>query len=364
MQITRITEFDRLAPLSTEWNCLARGVPFRRFEWHQSWWRHYGAAPRSKDCRRELFVLAVHDDAGQLVGVAPWYLERSAAQGRVLRFLGSGEVCSDYCSVLCPAEFESEVASALADGLSGELHKTWDLLMLTGVDAKDMATRRLVAELTDRGNLAHHAPGPACWRVALPDDWDDYLASLSKSHRKQLRRLERRVLDTDRAQVKTVGNKDQLERGWDILVDLHQRRQQRRQEPGCFALRLHWLELDGRPVAAEYHLAGGGNDVYAYQAGVDPDVLDEQPGQLITVAVVRKAIEEHFRGLDFLRGNEPYKAHWRAKPQPSVRIRVVPTGAMPRLRHQAWLTGTNMKGAVKRTLVKTGLRKANEDDTD
>ena len=40
-----------------------------------------------------------------------------------------------------------------------------------------------------------------CWRVQLPGDWEQYLAELSKSHRKQIRRLERDVLNTSRARL-------------------------------------------------------------------------------------------------------------------------------------------------------------------
>ena len=39
-------------------------------------------------------------------------------------------------------------------------------------------------------------------------------------------------------------------------------------------LRLHWLELDGQPVAAEYHLADGGV-IYGYQSRRGAERLDE-----------------------------------------------------------------------------------------
>ena len=43
-----------------------------------------------------------------------------------------------------------------------------------------------------------------CWRIELPATWDEYLATLSKSHRKQIRRLERDVFETGRAVLHTV----------------------------------------------------------------------------------------------------------------------------------------------------------------
>ena len=80
------------------------------------------------------------------IGFAPWYLQHSASQGRVVRFLGSGEVCSDYLAILCRPEDEDRVAAALAEWLiraqggaasrspTGDTSDCWDLLELLGVD--------------------------------------------------------------------------------------------------------------------------------------------------------------------------------------------------------------------------------------
>ena len=40
-------------------------------------------------------------------------------------------------------------------------------------------------------------------------------------------------------------------------------------------LRLSWLDLDGSPIAAEYHFTDGAT-TFAYQGGVDPDRLAER----------------------------------------------------------------------------------------
>ncbi len=173
----------------------------------------------------------------------------------------------------------------------------------------------------------------------LPASWDEYLAGVSKSHRKQLRQLERRVLESERVRWHRVQNAAEFDEAWPVLVDLHQRRRHSLDEPGCFAsrvfhdfhrevagrlldrgqLRLSWMELDGVPAAAEYHLADG-TTTYAYQGGVDPDRLAEEPGRLSTILCLRAAIEEGHRRIDFLRGDEPYKAHWRATRVRNIRL--------------------------------------------
>ena len=377
-----MTTLDELAPYAEAWDRLSAGIPFRSWTWMSTWWRHYGDEQNGRNRRTRLHVLAVFDRADMLVGVAPWYLDVSAAQGRVLRFLGSGEVCSDHLSLLCPAGLEERVTEALAGWLTGQRSEDscgrqpdrWDLVELTGVDADDPNIAQLLEQLEHRGNTVHRRPGPNCWQIELPPDWDDYLARLSKSHRKQLRRLDRDMLSTGRAVFHTVERIDQLPQAMDMLIDLHQRRHRSQGEPGCFAssrftgfhrevagqllsgghLQLHWLELDGKPAAAEYQLAGNGA-VYAYQSGIEPEMTDLEPGRLITLATIRRAVRQGYRAFDFLRGDEPYKPHWRAVPQASQEIRVVPNRTVAQLRHGLWRTGS---GA--RQWIRDGLKRVAE----
>ncbi len=372
MQVYCLSTLDELTPYADDWDRLAAGVPFRSWAWLSAWWRSYGRRGHGKPSGPQLFVLCVFDHSDRLVGLAPWYLAGGGPQGRVLRWLGSGEVCSDYLGILCRPEVQYSVTQALADYLTEDAWENafdrprWDLLQLDGVDAEDLAVGELIRHLADRGCTVHRRTGPACWRIELPDTWQQYLATLSKSHRKKLRRLERDWFQAGRAVLHSVERAAELDRAMEVLVDLHQRRRNALGEPGCFAskrfaafhrevmpemlragqLQLHWLELDGRPAAAEYHLGAAGV-VYAYQSGLDPGLLDEQPGRLAILATLRRAIEHGYRTFDFLRGDEPYKAHFRARPRRSLVIRVVPRRTAAQWRHNLWLAGSSVKRWVK-----------------
>lgn len=371
MRVVRLANEDDLQAVAAAWNALSADAPFRSHDWLASWWRYYGAG-------HELCVLAAIDERDQLAGLAPLYLESTAARGRVLKLLGTGDICSDYLGLLTAPHREQEVtaafAQALAEGDPAAAGADWELLELSGVAADDAHVARLVGQLVEDGAQVHRREGPNCWRIELPATWDEYLESMSRSHRKQVRRVERRMLESGRAVLHTA-DADSLDAAMGLLVDLHQRRRHSLAQPGCFAsaefsgflhdaarrllvsgrLELHWIELDGRAVAAEFHLLGGGV-VYAYQAGVDPEALDEEPGRIINVATIKRAIELGRRGFDFLRGDEPYKAHWRAGPRPMLELRVVPPAASARLRHGVWLAGDAFKQLIKTGLNLTGMR--------
>ena len=75
---------------------------------------------------------------------------------------------------------------------------------------------------------------------------------------------------------------------------------------------------------------------------------------LSTILAIRTAIEEGQHTYDLLRGDEPYKAHWRAQPSPSVELRVAARRPVAQLRHGVWWAGGAVKGWVKSTLSWSG----------
>ena len=397
-------DFASLTPLAATWNELAAGVPFRSWEWLEAWWRHYGCHEDGRPKRdHQLFVLTVWDDDNRLVAIAPWYRLRTRSSARVIRFLGDGEVCSDYLTILCRSGQENHATDALADWLtvrnqafasskysvspehrsntSSPQQRTdsdyrWDRLEFTGVAASDTTINHLLATLQACGNMIHHGRTPNSWRIALPSTWDEFLMILSKPHRNRLRRADKNYFQSGKVQSHQVQQSEEVAQFFGILVNLHQGRWQRRGLPGCFAspafqafhreiaarffaegrVTLSWLEMDGTPLAAEYRLHGD-RIMCAYQCGIDPDRLDVQPGELANMAAIKNAISRGQNAYDFLRGDEPYKAHWRAAPVPMLNVRVIPPRPSARLRHSAWVTAKNVKHWVKRRLEKSSRRR-------
>jgi CelD/BcsL family acetyltransferase involved in cellulose biosynthesis len=363
-----VENIAELEPYRHAWDALAGGCVFRSWPWLTTWWRHYGEGAE----RRGLRVLLAFDDASAeskgLIGVLPCYVEATWSQGRVLRLLGDGEVCSDHIGVLTNTNADA-VAGCFATHLAER--DDWDLLDLAAVDGDDAATLGLLDVLALHGCTTSRLHADRCWAIDLPATWDEFLAMQSKSHRKQLRQMAARSLDSGRARWKLVATADEFATTWSTLIDLHQRRRQSLDQPGCFASRawaaFHWdvaqqllakgrlrlslLELDGAPIAAEYHLAGA-RATYAYQGGVDPDRLYDEPGQLSTICSIRQAIAEGHSQFDFLRGDEPYKAHWRAVPRQAWRLIAVPARLWPKLRQRTW---TGVRDAARRAKQFTGL---------
>jgi len=378
MQVYCLTSLDELASYAEDWDRLAADMPLRGWNWLSTWWRHYGSEPMSEETGAQLAVLCVFDHVDDLVGVAPWYIERSATHGRALRPLGAGEVSSSGPGILCRPGSQVPVTEALADYLA-ELPDAydpdrlrWDLLELNDVDAEDAAVGRLIRCLADRGAAVHTRPGSPCWRIELPATWDEYLQTLSPDHGEQLRRLQREILATGRAVLHSVDRIDDLSTSIDMLIAM-QRRMPRRSAslgPSIFdstrfaafqrevmprllrsgQLHLHRLEFEGSPVAIEIHLTGRGM-VHAFCPAIDQEAAQRHPDcpfdRLATLATLRQAIEQGCRSFDLLGGDESQKAFWHAEPRATVSVEIVPDRAAARWRHHLCLAGNQVKHWLK-----------------
>ena len=366
LQVVLARDESQLQGLCAEWNALAGDVPFRTWEWTRTWWQHY------RDTSSELFTLLVLDDRGNLVGIAPWYVTRSPREGRTLRFLGSGEVCSDYLTILCQTDACELVVERLADWLAMEAADEWHLLELDGAAESDATVVRLCERMAERGHLVDRQADMSCWRTELPGDWNEFVAGLSKSRRERTRALLRKTVDKGRVVMRQVQTESELPRGFDVLIELHQRRRRSLSQPGCFAsgrftrfhremasqflaagkLRLSWWELDGRPLAVSYSFAGG-DTVYYYQGGFEPELASESPGWIGAASDLKLAIEQGYRAYDFLRGDESYKTSWQATARPLVRVRIVGRQASARVRFATSRGTEKVKGWARRLLSRT-----------
>ncbi len=364
MHIQRITHLADLQPYRERWDELAGDCVFRSWAWLSTWWEHYGdgkqlfvllvfADDKAPDCQTTASCAEPQVEAKNLLAILPCYVESHFVRGQVLRLLGDGEICSDHLDLLADPAEAGATTQALARYLC-ENASDWDTTEFTAIGVECVGLVRLSEELSSLGCHVTRKPNQNCWAITLPEDWEAFLAMQSKSHRKQLRRLERRVLETEQAVWHLVETPSEFNKAWPILIDLHQRRRISLGEPGCFAserwgnfhrdiarqlldvgkLRLSWLEMAGQPVAAEYHFAGE-KATWAYQGGVDPDRIHEEPGQLSMIRTLQHAFAEGHQQFDLLRGDEPYKAHWRAQPQETFDIQLVPARSAARWRWQA-----------------------------
>jgi len=343
-----VASTEGLLRLESPWNELVAASdsdnPFLQWEWCSTWWRHYGVG-------HELAVVLVLD-GDQLIGLAPLYMDRrkGARDSGVMRFLGTGEVCSEYLGFIFRRGQEQQAGQELIHFLLHDSKLHWRQLRLTHVPAHGATATVLQTGLHGGQRPFRVDRAATSWNIELAKSWDVFLESLGSKRRGKFRRA-LRELDQNQFEFHEVTCETEIDAAWDDLKRLHQARWERQGKPGCFAshrfaefhrelLRPLWrrgsllltsLRRGGQAVAASYCLRHLGQ-VYFYQSGIDPEAMQFRPGHCLRVCELRRAIERGDRVFDFLGGDEEYKVQWATDQTEMLQFTVAGRGILPRVR--------------------------------
>ena len=169
--------------------------------------------------------------------------------------------------------------------------------------------------------------------VRLRGGWEDYLATRTGHLRKRVRYAERRLRRDHVLAYRLCTDSSCLERDMATLFALHASRWRGNGsgalegERGRFHvdfaahalargwLRLWFLELDGRPVAAWYGLRLDGVEWF-YQAGRDPACDRLSVGFVLLAHTIRAAADDGMREYRLLHSVEDYRARWTERDRP------------------------------------------------
>ena len=348
--------WDHLASL-TPW-----ATPFSGWAFQRAWWDAYG------DNAHEETLLVCSDGPGgtEPIGIVPLMHRHEVEPADALThttmrheagadltpveptataiFFGAS-YHADYATILgAPADFPA-IAAALVDYVAeGGGRRPWDAVDLRRLRCGDPAADALATAFGAReiaeGWTLNVEREDVCPVVHLPvgATMDDYLATLGKKERHEIRRKVRRA-----EAVGEVRLEDSLDPIADLdeFIDLHQKKwgaaglfpetpggEQSRvffrrlfELAGAEGPRLTFLTVGGRRIAAGVHFETDDGYLY-YNAGVDPDARDLSPGVVMTYALTERALAAGKRRLDFMRGNEPFKYEGGAEDEPIQRILV------------------------------------------
>jgi hypothetical protein len=349
-------------------------TPFARWTFHRAWWDAYGnsaheqylacvpadSAPEGIDWERARAIVPLmhrHE-------VEPDDLTNRT----VLRERGTGASCrsvpadakaiffgasyhADYATILAAPDDLTQVAAAVAQSFktppqSDHGEQPWDVNDLRRLRFDDpvlpaLETALMAADHTWHVELEQE---DVCPVISAPSgDWDEYLGTLDKTDRHEIRRKLRRasVVGELRAEISLP-----TEKAVDDFIELHTRRFG---EDGLFpsgaggdrsrhfVRRLAQLERES-PDGGQLHVGivhcgprlvwsmlafDDGRTCFLYNAGMDPDARDVSPGITGTAMYFQDRLAAGRRRFDFLRGDEPYKYEWGAKDEPIERLLVL-----------------------------------------
>jgi CelD/BcsL family acetyltransferase involved in cellulose biosynthesis len=305
--------------LKPEWNPLLHrsrcDTLFLTWEWQSTWWKHLGEG--------SLLLLGFRaEDDGRLAGIAPLFLNRGDDGRSVLSLVGCRDV-SDYLDLIVEAGQEEAVYQALLDYLEGE-SSAWDLLDLCNIPQGSLTFVRLRELAEARGYQSLVEVEDVCPIIDLPASWDDYLMSLDKKQRHEVRRKLRKADTEADTRFVIVGPDHDLQAAMQAFIALHQESAPEKdkfmdpQMQGFFFdvaqmlqergwLQLAFVEMNGEKAASLLNFDYG-NAILVYNSGYDPAQFAQlSPGIIVTARCIEQAIALGRSKFDFLRGNEIYK---------------------------------------------------------
>jgi CelD/BcsL family acetyltransferase involved in cellulose biosynthesis len=321
MKFTTYKNFP--AELKEDWNQLLaksiNDVPFLRFEYLADWWQTRGGGEWPVES--ELAILTAHEGS-ELVGIAPFFVTELEGVKKLM-LLGSVEI-SDFLDLIVSAEHER----AFIDGLMSTIS---DQFIPQGIHTVDLDNlledSPTVQQLSEAGKSAGFEVNKVILQqapcITLPGDWDQYLESIDKKQRHEIRRKMRRAAESDaKVEVYYTSDSTKVEEDTQAFLDLMaqdpekaaflttaMREQFKLSISQAFAngwLQLAFLKVNGENAAAYLNLDYQ-NRIWVYNSGLDRRFMEYSPGWVLLGYLLQWANENKRSAFDFLRGNEDYK---------------------------------------------------------
>ncbi|MBA7640755.1 hypothetical protein ES703_48426 [subsurface metagenome] len=276
--------------------------------WLRVWWQTFGSGA-------ELYLRAVRQGE-EIIGIAPLLIRDKTAS-----IIGSADVC-DYLDFIVAPGAEGDFFSELLDDLR---RKGVSHLDLKPLRPDSTVLTNLVAIARNRKyDVLCHKEGVSV-ELDLPATWDEYLATLAKKQRHEVKRKLRRLWEAGDVGYRCIEVSQGVGDFMDTFLKLFSLS---REEKANFMtarmesffrslaeamaeiglLRFGILELDALPVAMimgfDYNDA-----MYLYNSAYDPKYSYLSVGLLSKVLCIKESIQRGRKKWDFLKGGEPYKYH-------------------------------------------------------
>lgn len=318
---------DDFRRLETDWNPLlqrsAADCIYLTWEYLTTWWEVFGG-------ERQLWILAVRDATGSLVGLAPMMTGPGIRMRRFFKELtfigGQGDSTSECLDFIVQKGSEREVMELFLGTIRRGKGVKWNLLSFP-IAVSDSSTMIMARRfLGDWGSpRTREREAPYC---TFHGTWEEFLQTRSSKFRSTVRNRTKKMHSQHQVQLLAGGRDLPLEEAFLHVVQLttgrwgdqleafhtlkflefHRRLIPRLAERGWLLLLV--LMVDGRAAAARYDFVYGGK-IWGFQGGWDPDYARLSIGTVMNALTFQWAIEHHgVREYDFGADNARYKSEW------------------------------------------------------
>jgi len=266
----------------------------------------------------------------KIIGIAPLLI-----RGETASIVGSADVC-DYLDFVATPGMEGDFFDALLDDLGQKGISQLDLKPLR--PDSTVLTHLLTIAQNRKYEVLCHEEGVSV-ELDLPSTWDEYLATLAKKQRHEVKRKLRRLWEAGNVDYRCVEVSLEVGGSMDTFLRLFSLSQEEKasfmttQMESFFRslaeamaeiglLRFGILEVNELPVAMimgfDYN-----DSMYLYNSAYDPNYSYLSVGLLSKVLCIKESIKRGRKKWDFLKGGEPYKYHLGGREIPLYSCQII-----------------------------------------
>lgn len=327
MEMLLIDTLQAWEGLEKEWDTLLKKsikpYPFLEYWYQRTWWDFLGGG-EWEPAESQLAIIVGYE-AGELKGIAPLFLSKKVDNPLALRFIGQIEVTDYLDFIAAPDDLEAFLSALLTYISNAELpSKRLDLANFQSDSPSLTVLQNLCAEQGIDYDSAVLQPAPS---IFLPTTWEDYLQSLSKKQRHEVRRKERNVERDYNTQLTFVEAGEDIDAAMRDFIEMMRNEEEKaafltplteeflielgKQARANERLKLAYLILNGEKAAGYFNFISE-NRLWVYNTGWNPEYAKASPGWVLLVKMIQWAIENDLSEVDLMRGGEEYKYRFGA----------------------------------------------------
>jgi CelD/BcsL family acetyltransferase involved in cellulose biosynthesis len=210
-----------------------------------------------------------------------------------------------------------------------------------------------------------------CPYIQLSSSWEEYIESLSKNTRYNVKRRMRNLEKNFKTKYFVWQNIEKLEYAMERLAFLHNKRWEEKGSKHSFSsieyntfhlsvarefaskgwLHLSCLELDGEIAGMLYDYSYK-NKLFYYQGGFDPELYKYSLGLVLRAYVIQKAIEDGIKEIDLLKGGYEHKYKWTESDRHTINLVIGKNTLGSKLFFFDVFRKPEMKAGIKKALPK------------
>ena len=271
------------------------------------WWKYFG-----KDNLYKILVITYSNNK---------LISPLKVQGKTCSFIGSADLF-DYQDLIYSNYQDIDLGlEKLVNFISNDL--SVEELILNSIPDNSPTIKKMSKYLEQNNWQVDLTEEDVSPRISLPSTFDEYLSSLSKKNRHEIRRKLRRldkIKDVEEYEFSKYQDiKDNLDDFFKLLrMSSDEKKEFMNLSRENFfrdlslelslqnQTRLRFLDIENKRVATSLSFVTNGTK-YLYNSGYDPEYRDLSVGVLNHIFAIKNSISEKNKVFDFMRGDEVYK---------------------------------------------------------